>query len=351
VELTRLLALARLTPAQALEIGTGVLAASEAAPGGADPVGDQLVDPVVAADGRVVLGSTPSAAGTTRCSAVLAVLADVAAAARLPGPAADPAAERLLAELDRAVRDLPADGVPVVARRLQEAAAATDRAAVRSELGALVLAVGGSTGAAIGVARSGERPVAARAEPRERAPRRRSAVRRIGAWLLSILVLAAVVVSEVVLLRDDITADIGLLLDAGRSGDRPSAARGPATPHVAAPAPRSAGSVAEVDLRPLGRCAPGAPCPVRLLVRLVPGPQPQVVTWSYRVVDPCTGTPAIAPGGSVTVPPQADRVAAMGTVPLPPLDSVAVVAVTDAPATAASQPVVVGSCRSAGPNG
>ena len=39
----------------------------------------------------------------------------------------------------------------------------------------------------------------------------------------------------------------------------------------------------------------------------------------------------------------------IGLYPLPPLDGVAVIAVTDAPAAAASGPVVVGSCRSAEP--
>jgi hypothetical protein len=247
------------------------------------------------------------------------------------------------------VRDLPAAGVPVVTRRLQEAAAALDRTAVRAELAALVGAIGGGGRPAGGVARTGGRPATARTEPVERTPRRsRSTGRRVGAWLLSILVLAAVVVSEVVFLRDDITADIDMLLDAGRGEDQPSTAPEPDGPHLTAPAPPAAGSVAAVDLRPLTRCAPGAPCTVRLAVRLIPAAEPQVVTWSYQVVDRCTGATGLAPGGTVTVPPQADRAAAVGSVALPPLEGVAVFAVTGAPAAAASPPVVVGSCRSAG---
>ena len=247
------------------------------------------------------------------------------------------------------MQDLPVAGVPVVARRLQESAAAIDRTAVRAELAALVRAVGGAGGAAGGAGWTGEPPAAPHAGPAERAPRRsRSAGRRVGAWLLSILVLAAVVVSEVVLLRDDITADIDMLLDAGRGEDQPSAAPERDGPDLTAPAPAAAGNVAGVDLRPLTRCSPGAPCTVRLLVRLVPTAEPQVVTWSYQVVDRCTGSAGIAPGGTVTVPPQADRAAAVGIVALPPLDGVAVVAVTDAPAAAASAPVVVGSCPPTG---
>jgi hypothetical protein len=273
-------------------------------------------------------------------------------AARLPGPAADPATDQRLAELDRAVRDLPADGVPVVARRLQEAAAAIDRPAVRAELAALVRVVGGAGGTAGGVRWTREPPSVARAEPVELAPRRsRSAGRRVGAWLLSILVLAAVVVSEVVLLRDDITADVGVLLDAGRGEKDTSAAPEPDGPDVTAPAPAAAGSVAAVDLRPLGHCAPGTPCTVRLQVRLIPAAEPQVVTWSYQVVDRCTGQVGVAPGGTVTVPPQGDRAAEVGIVALPPLDGVAVLAVTNAPAAAASAPVLVGSCRPTGRSG
>ena len=344
VGLGRLLAMARLSADHALEVGAGVLAAAEgAAPGGDGPDGDVLVpDPVVTVDGRVVPG--PAAGGRPARE----VLADVVAAVPPPGPGAAP--DLRLAELDRAVRDLPEAGVPVVARRLQEAAAAIDRPMVRAELAALVRAVGGAGGSPIGVGRSGG-PVR-RAEPvRRTSPTPRSTGRRVGAWVLSILVLTAVVASEVVLLRDDITADIDLLLDAGREGDDPSGAPEPDDPQLPAPAPASAGSVAAVDLRPLAPCAPGAACTVRLVVRLVPSAEPQVLTWSYRVADLCTGPSVAAPGGTVTVPPHADRAAAVGVVALPPVDGVSVVAVTDVPAVAASVPFAVGSCASAGQGG
>src|SRR4051794_25873255 len=222
VPLTRLLAVARLSAAQALEIAAALLAATEvdAATRGGDGCDRLLPDPVVTTDGRVAIGSTGPARPLD------GVLAEVAAAVPSPGPVADPAVGQRLAELDRAVQDLPGAGLPVVARRLQEAAAAIDRTAVRAELAALVRAVRGAGGSAGGVARS-----AVRARPAGRAPRRaRSAGRRIGAWSLSILVLAAVVVSEVVLLRDDITADIGQLMDAGRGGDEPSTAPQPDGP-------------------------------------------------------------------------------------------------------------------------
>ena len=99
-----------------------------------------------------------------------------------------------------------------------------------------------------------------------------------------------------------------------------------------------------MDLRPLAECTPGVPCAVRVLIRVVPGAGPQVVTWSYRVVDRCTGAVVSAPGGSVAVPADQERVAVVGTVALPAAAAVAVVAVTDAPAVAASAPVLLGTC-------
>src|SRR3954462_3237787 len=377
VELTRLISLARLTPppaplggairlarpppARALEIGASLLGEAAGAPDTGSPDGGRVVidQVVIDVDGRVVLGPAadgrhngrhngrPSAAGPSG-RAVEAVLADVAGAARLRARRADPAAVQLQAELDRAGAELPVAGVPVVARMLQEAAAAIDRGAVRAELGALVQAIGGRASPVSASAPAGAPSTVVRAAPARRATdgKTTSARRRIGAWLLSILVLAAVVLLEVVVLRDRIAADIGLLLDAGRGGSTSSPAPKPDGLRIVAPAPAAAGSVSGVDLRPLTQCAPGAPCTLRLLVRVVPGADPQVVNWSYRIVDRCTGASGTTPGGSVTVPAAQDRVAVIGTVPLPALPGVAVVAVTQLPAVAASAPVLVGSCRS-----
>ncbi|MGY1634601.1 hypothetical protein ACI784_23115 [Geodermatophilus sp. SYSU D01186] len=350
--LTRLLSLARLTPPQALELGAAVVA--EAAgrrdpdTGGAEDGRVVVEQAVVGADGRVALGTPADGGRDGRPGPDLgAVLADVAAAARLRARRSDPAAERLLAPLDRAAADLAIAGVPAVARDLTEAADALDRAAVRAELAALVRAARGAaapgTGAGAPVSPQGRRGAAAAGRAGGRAGG--GAGRRIGAWLLSVLVLAGVVTLEVVLLRDDIATDIALLLDAGRSGSEPSAAPEPDGLPVVPPAPAAAGAVAGVDLRPLAACAPDAPCDLRLLVELVPGPEAQVVTWSYRVVDRCTGATETAPGGTVTVPAGGTRAAAVGTLPLPAHPAVAVIAVTDAPAAAASAPVLVGSCR------
>lgn len=342
--LTRLLALARPTPPQALELGLGLLDALLVA--AADGTAPDVVDPGVTAEGRVTTAALPAGG---RGRPAQQVLVELAATARRPG-AADPAAERVLAELDLAATDLATGSVAAAARRLGTVAGGVDRARIRSELGALARAVGGTAATPGGGLRvlpsEGARGRSAPAT----APRRgRSTGRRVGAWLLSLVALGAVVAGEVVLLGDDIRTDIDLLLDAGRSGEQPEEEPEADGLPVVPPAPPAAGPVAGVDLRALGPCATGAPCAVRLLVRVVPAAEPRTVTWSYLIVDRCTGASSGVPGGAAPVPPQADRVAVVGVVPLPALPGLAVLAVTDAPAVAASPPVSTGSCRPAGP--
>ena len=311
VELSRLLALARLTPQQAVVTAAAVLAeAGESVP------------------------------------ALAVQLEEIAAAARFPGRRADPAGDRLLAALDLAVADLPAAGVGAVAHGLEEAAGTVDRDGVRAELAALVRAVPSSARGPVGAPGPQVHP----APPGRRglSGETGNPGRRVAAWLLSVLVLAAVVLVEVVVLRGKISTDIGLLLDAGRGGEAAATAPAPDGRPVRAPAPAASGTVTAVDLRPLARCAANAPCTLRLLVRLSPRADPQVVTWSYLVVDRCTGTTVSAPGGTVSAAPDGGDVVAVGTVVLPDLPSVAVVAVTGSPAVAASPPVSVGSCGGTG---
>jgi hypothetical protein len=364
VELSRLLALVRLTAPQALEIAVGLLTGAarreDQDPGSSDRDPVVLHRAMVSTDGQVVLGPAPVGGGSRGPEAVaatgaalVAVLDEVAGAARLRGRPADPAAEQLLTELDRASTDLPHDGVLVVAARLQETVAGLDRPAVRAELAALVRAVRDRAASAGGPAPAASGSTVVRTAPARRVPRRgsRTALRRIGAWLLSLVVLAAGVVLEIVVLRDEIAADVARLLDAGRSGAASSAAPEPDGVPIDPPAPAAAGSVAAVDLRPLAGCAPGAPCTLALLVRLVPGAEPQEVAWSYRIVDRCTGAAATVPGGTVTAPAGGQRVAAVGTVTLPSAQAVAVLAVSSLPAEAASAPVFAGSCLPDRPTG
>jgi hypothetical protein len=355
VRLTRLIGLAVLTAPQVLEIGAGLLAAvARRSESGTDALGGQITtdQAVIDTDGRVMLGhpslDEPNGRSSSRVvstvTAVETLLADLAGAGR--ARRADPATDQLLAELDRAITLLPVAGVSEVAQMVQIGCAAIDRTVVRAELAALVSAIVESPGSARGNEPTGGLPSGVRGtEHGSTSGGTPTTGRRIGAWLLSVVVLAAVVLLEVAFLRDDIVADVDLLLDAGRSGSRPSTAPEADGLPVASFAPEAAGVVTAVDVRILEPCTPGAPCTVRVLVSLVPGPDAQVVTWSYRVVDRCSGTTNTAPGGSVTVPPGARRAEAVSIVALPPTTAVAVVATTDRPAVAAAPPVLVGSCK------
>lgn len=352
VHLARLIALAGLTPAQALEIGVGLLAAvakrSEPDTHGLDD--DQVL---IGMDGRVVLGrasssgraTTSSACGATSATVEL-VLAELADAARPRARRADP----LLAELERAIALVPLADLPVVTRTLEEACVAIDRDGVRAELSALVRAISGTSGAIVGAIVGSGAPLqapssvaAGRGRPagRRASGRGRVAMRKLGAWLLSVAVIVTIVLLEVAFLRDDIAADVHLLLAAGRSGSSPSAAS-EGVPLVP-PAPPAAETVAAVDLRALDRCTPGTPCTMRVLVQLVPTAAPQTVTWVIRIVDRCTGIAETVPGGSVVIAPGEEQATAVGMVPLPQAAS-AVFAVTGRPAVAAGPPVLIGSC-------
>lgn len=359
VPVTRLLAAARLTPAQAVELGSGLLAAVAGRrdrSAGADGVDGITIDDVaVGTDGRVRLRparSSPADRGEAAVdptgASVGPVLAVVARAARLSSPDPGPAAEQVLAGLDLAVAELQLAAVSVVARTLDDVAASVDHSAVRAELAALVEALRGNAAAARSTGAAGARGSAVRAAPSGRAGsgESRNAGRRIRAWLLTVLVLAGVVLLEFAVLRDKIATDVTALLDAGRGGATPLSAAKPDGLPIVPPAPAAAGSVRTVDLRPLAPCATGSRCSLRLLVSVVPGAHRQVVTWSYRIVDRCTGGVHTAPGGSVTVPAHGQLAVVVSAVRLPAGRAEAVVAVTRVPAAAASTPVLVGSCRS-----
>ena len=348
VPLSRLLALARLAPPQALEVGAGLLAALVERPeADADTVVTERI--WIDVDGRVVLDTASAHVNPT---SVAGVLGELAGAARERADERDPVAEGLLAELDRAAAEVQATGVRAAACRLQQACDGIDRAAVRAELaalvGALLASASGAGGAAPGQPAAGRRELAAAVPP---GARTRGTARRVWAWLLSITVLVSAVALEVALLRDDIVADVNLLLEAGRSSSEPPGTEEPDGLPVQPPAPPSAGFVAGVDLRLLHACTAGTTCTVRVFVRLVPTPEPQLVAWSFWLMDRCTGATITAPGGTLTVPAGAGQAAAVGTLALPEWAAAALVAVTDRPAVAATAPVLVGTCGSAGTRG
>lgn len=111
---------------------------------------------------------------------------------------------------------------------------------------------------------------------------------------------------------------------------------------VPAFAPGSAGPVTGVVLEPLEQsCSPGASCPVRVYVRLSPQPGFQQVAWSYQVFDRCTGAVTQLPGLSLEARPGWLYVYGTSYLQLPAARSLALVAVTSAPAAAASSPLAV----------
>jgi hypothetical protein len=230
------------------------------------------------------------------------------------------------------------------------AAAAEVGPEVHAELAALVAVTAGSVLAPPPVVRVAP-PVAAGGTAEGTGPRGRAvevlrreaergwtAVARLGRWALALAVLLAVLALEVFLLGDRISADLAALRAAGQSSDR-----GPVdlTAPLEPVAPAASGAVTGVDLRALARCAPGGGCQVRVLVRLVPQALPRRVQWHYLVQDRCSGAERRVEGGSVTVAPGGREAAVVGQLAVPPGRALAVTAVVEEPARAASAAVLV----------
>jgi hypothetical protein len=388
----QLIRLTRLTPEQALVIGADLVRglrdrhASRRALGG---FGAEQV--TIGADGSVCLRDETPAGWTTdqpACQADLvsarALLVELAAiAGRQPHRNGVPAAVGRRAEHELAAHELAAHELAahelaaheLAAHELaaHELAAAAGRpvedllaaatglgsmadvvgAAARAELAALAAAVG-SPVAAVGPAprvietesspgassATGGAPGRPSDRPAGSSPTvpRWAALVRYGRWALVLAALAAVLLLEMVLLGNRVSADLDALSAAGRQ----SAAAPSATALSPLPVePRAAGPIAGVDLRPLALCAPGATCEVRVLVRLVPEPGTQRVQWTYLLTDRCTGLVRNAAGGSVTVTPGGRELVAVGQLRLPPASALSITAVTGVPARAASPPLTV----------
>lgn len=354
--LPQLLEIAGITPSQALALGADVLAGLESrhAAGGeglspkdvhVGPDGQAwLVDRARVTDRAQVDGPLPET-GEPDLTAVATLLDDLGGAARRTARHPDARTVERLAALDAAVVEAtrPGGTVAAVAAGLRDADASGGTAA-RAELARLVAAAyGRGAGPAPGGAGTAPRPSAPPAPAAGRAPLAlaRSVAARTWKWTVSLLVLVTVIAVEFAFLHDQIARDIAALLDAGRTGSTTSDASAREPAPVVAPAPPTAGAVTAVDLRTLGPCAPGQACEARVQVRLRPGPGPQTVDWAFQVVNRCTGTVVVLPGGTVTIPPNGDRADAIDALALPPGDALAVLALTGAPDTAASAPVSV----------
>jgi hypothetical protein len=374
ITVRQLIRLTRLTPEQALVVGADLVRglrdrhASRRALGG---FGAEHV--TVGADGSVCLPDEVPAEWTIDQPArhadlvsARALLVELAAIAGQQPPwngVATSAGRR--AEHELAAHELAAHELAAAAGRPVEdlLTAATGLgsmadlvgAAARAELADLAAAVGSPPAAAgpaprvIGTESSpGSRSVTGGApggpsdrpagSPGQPTVPRWAALVRYGRWALVLAALAAVLVLEMVLLGNRVSADLDALSAAGRQ----SAAGPSATALSPLPVePRAAGPIAGVDLRPLALCAPGAICEVRVLVRLVPERGTQRVQWTYLLTDRCTGLVHNAAGGSVTVTPGGRELVAVGQLRLPPASALSISAVTRVPARAASPPLTV----------
>jgi hypothetical protein len=108
-------------------------------------------------------------------------------------------------------------------------------------------------------------------------------------------------------------------------------------------APRSAGFVDGVAITPVEACQPGASCSVRVTIKITAHDDVKHVTWTFVLVDPCTGSRTDVPGGSMIAQPSWQHIYTTTRVPLPQTRSVALLAMTTAPVRAASAPVTVPS--------
>ncbi|QBJ97476.1 hypothetical protein ERC79_17165 [Rhodococcus sp. ABRD24] len=121
----------------------------------------------------------------------------------------------------------------------------------------------------------------------------------------------------------------------------PAAAGGTTPAPVDTGAPAAAGQIAGVTASFAdGSCSPGRPCAVRVDVRLDPSAV-GAITWKLNVYDRCTGE--VHGGGDVTMPAEPGRngVYGLSRTTLPDGSALAIAAVTSAPAVVASEPLYV----------
>lgn len=169
----------------------------------------------------------------------------------------------------------------------------------------------------------------------------------LGAAILVALVGAVVVARPHLQVRPLTTASRPTPSPVTRATPTPAPPTAPPTAAGARPvpvlAPPTAGPITAVEIQPLqGACEPGAQCAVQVTVRLQPQPAATDVRWSLRTIDRCTGASSTLPGASVTALAGWAYVYGTSWPTLPAGHPLAVVAVTDTPAAAASPPVLAG---------
>jgi len=108
--------------------------------------------------------------------------------------------------------------------------------------------------------------------------------------------------------------------------------------------PAASGDVKSVLIAPNGACAVGGQCAVEVTVKTTVAAAPNDVTWTIKAYDPCTGRVSDVGADKVTEQNTWNTVIGDRTVTLPTTrGALQVVAVTNAPATAASSPMSVGT--------
>lgn len=388
VALGRLLSVAVLTPAQACLVAAELLQAAHRRGGPTDgqpaprPLGPVTVTPT----GEIHVSPPPLGAGTPADEPLEQLVHN---ARRLPAhPRPDQLA--LLRRLEEAAGD-PALEPGVRAHVLLAALADTlgpgARERLTRQLAALVDAFAQLAGAAAGADQPdvprqpgpADAPEAGPTEPRvrpaSRAPRRatplphgagraprrggslrrpRTRARRLG--LVALVALAVLVAGGYAVLRGTGTD----VVDALGLGGRPAApetsapaapstrpaeqARGRDRGAVPALAARRAGPVTGVTVRKTGSCRPGALCPVKVTVHFRPTTTSRAITWKVGAARLCKRGISWSAPTTVTARPGWTTVYASSSVRVPKGRSLALVALTTAPARAQSRPVpVVGS--------
>jgi hypothetical protein len=284
---------------------------------------------------------TPAAAHDSRAVAVLGALEEVVTALRdkaadaagpIPGMAGTPTLNAQLATLSLVAEPRGRyNGAP-------------------AELAALAVAAGGT-------ARGAAEPPPKRAcaaLPRQasgkgtrssvssvRAVARRG-MNRLTVMLLAVAALGAVISLEFTFLGDKLGADLRLLT--GREEPEPAVPPAAASRRAPAPlpvlGPAAAGPLTAVHLRAVGGCAPRQECLFRVIAAVRPRAVATTVHWKLTVVDRCRGTRTAGPSGTLGIPPRTGTGSTLTRLSAG-RGILAVVALTDRPARAASSAVPV----------
>ncbi|CAM2777981.1 hypothetical protein RHDE110596_00570 [Prescottella defluvii] len=370
VTLPELLAVARLTPAQAAQLVADLTDQSELVGRGSRPVAVRADTTMVSDDGRLTIDDSGSVASRIEVAgAVEDLLRSIAANCRGSGfgdnltesisgttdlddllhrarlvvtPELDPADEarrrRGIGDLVRATRGRPLLDGPAAEGR-------EDRTDVQNGSHLPAGSLAPSTGWYPPVRRVWH------------SRRRRLSRRQVLFALLTIVVLVAVAVTAPraweqlrrgwdALVDPVNTSEPNVIEPVSPPPPEPAdpagaAAGGVAPGPVDTGAPAAAGQIAGVTASFAdGSCSPGRSCAVRVDVRLDPSAV-GAVTWKLNVYDRCTGE--VREGGEVTMPAEQGRdgVYGLSRTTLPAGSALAVAAVTSAPAVAASEPLYV----------